>query len=596
MKKKLVYPFDNIEILRKYKSIKKDLIDNDSLIEKRIFVASGATTDEIIKILEIFLLFVGIKPLFYQGDYGVFYEDLAFENKTLQEFQPDMIFIHTSTQNLKYIPEITDTVDQVNAKLQLELDRFINIWSFVATEYNCSIIQNNFELPSSRPLGNLECSKHCGTINFINMLNQEFANQARNNTNFFINDINYLSAYHGLEQWFSYSDWHRSKHSVSLKCVPFLAHNISNIVSAICGKSKKALVLDLDNTLWGGVIGDDGVSGIKIGDSSATSEAFLEFQKYIKKLYNRGVILTIASKNDVSNAIAGLNHPEAILTQSEFTSIKANWSNKADNIEEIVQELNVFDDAVVFIDDNPVERESVRQFLPEVTVLEMTDDISDYINILDKSGCFEMIDISKDDLKRNSTYMANKKRVQFEKKAKNYTDFLLSLNMKAEIKESQGQYLNRIAQLINKTNQFNLTTKRYSLSEIETFMKSKEKIVIYGKLEDKFGDNGIISVMICNILASEMRIDLWVMSCRVFKRNMEYAMFDELVKIAKKYSIKTIKGVFIPSSKNQNTSSLYETLGFKSLESSPNSDASQHFEVKLNNLDFKNKVIEVNCG
>lgn len=593
MNNKLVYPFDSLEILRKYKSFKKELINKNDLVDVKIFVASGTTTDELIKILEVFLLNIGINPIILQGDYGLFYEDLAFQNNNLKDFKPDIIYIHTSFKNLKYAPLISDSAKSVEQKLKLEFNHYQEIWDHINQNYGCTVIQNNFELPPNRPLGNLENALPNGVINYINKLNLKFSEHANSNENFLINDINYLSSWHGIEKWFSLSEWYRSKHSVSLKYVPYLSYNLSNIISALYGKTKKALVLDLDNTLWGGVIGDDGVSEIKIGNGSSISEAYLDFQKYIKHLHSRGVMLSIASKNDLKNALDGLNHPDGILKEKDFVSIKANWLDKTQNIQEISAELNVLNDALVFIDDNPAEREIVKQFLSDINVLEVTNDISDYINILDKSGFFEAASISKDDINRNSSFEANKQRVEFEKKAVNYEEYLISLEMKSLIKESKGEHLERISQLINKTNQFNLTTKRYTISEVTKFIESEDSIVIYGNLDDKFGENGITSVMICNLLAEEIQIHIWVMSCRIFKRGMEFAMFDQVVEIAKKMNKKYVRGIYIPSKKNSIVEKLYDSLGFKKIDSPKNTDNEIHYRIEVKNVKPLNKSIKV---
>ena len=545
----LKYPFDSLEILRKYKSIRRTLIKNDNFIDVKIFVASGTTTDEIIKILEVFLLNAGLKPEFLQGNYGLFYEDLIFENKDLKDFNPDLIYVHTSFKNLKNIPKVSDNISDINQKLNDEFCNFKDIWEKIGENYGCPVIQNNFEMPPQRILGNLDSTHSNGLTNYINNLNVKFSRHANEDDNLYLNDINYLSAFHGIENWFSMKEWYRSKHSVSLRYIPYLSYNIANIISALYGKSKKGLVLDLDNTLWGGVIGDDGVSEIKIGNGSPVSEAYLDFQKYIKELHSRGIMLSIASKNDMKNALEGLNHPEGALSEKDFISIKANWSDKAGNIQEISKELNIHNDALVFIDDNPAERDLVKQFLPEINVLNVTDDISDYMDILDKSGFFEVTSISKDDINRNSTFEANKQRAKFEKKAVNYQEYLISLEMKSVIKESKGEQIERISQLINKTNQFNLTTFRHTAAEVTKFIESKDSIVIYGTLDDRFGENGIISVMVCNVFPEEIEIHIWVMSCRVFKRDMEFAMFDKLVDIAKKMNKKIIRGIFIPTKK-----------------------------------------------
>lgn len=589
----LKYPFDSLEILRKYKSIRRTLIKNDNFIDVKIFVASGTTTDEIIKILEVFLLNAGLKPEFLQGNYGLFYEDLIFENKDLKDFNPDLIYVHTSFKNLKNIPKVSDNISDINQKLNDEFCNFKDIWEKIGENYGCPVIQNNFEMPPQRILGNLDSTHSNGLTNYINNLNVKFSRHANEDDNLYLNDINYLSAFHGIENWFSMKEWYRSKHSVSLRYIPYLSYNIANIISALYGKSKKGLVLDLDNTLWGGVIGDDGVSEIKIGNGSPVSEAYLDFQKYIKELHSRGIMLSIASKNDMKNALEGLNHPEGALSEKDFISIKANWSDKAGNIQEISKELNIHNDALVFIDDNPAERDLVKQFLPEINVLNVTDDISDYMDILDKSGFFEVTSISKDDINRNSTFEANKQRAKFEKKAVNYQEYLISLEMKSVIKESKGEQIERISQLINKTNQFNLTTFRHTAAEVTKFIESKDSIVIYGTLDDRFGENGIISVMVCNVFPEEIEIHIWVMSCRVFKRDMEFAMFDKLVDIAKKMNKKIIKGIFIPTKKNQLVSDLYETLGFTRTDSPKNRENETHYVVDTKNIKQKNQSIKI---
>ena len=589
----LKYPFDSLEILRKYKSIRRTLIKNDNFIDVKIFVASGTTTDEIIKILEVFLLNAGLKPEFLQGNYGLFYEDLIFENKDLKDFNPDLIYVHTSFKNLKNIPKVSDNISDINQKLNDEFCNFKDIWEKIGENYGCPVIQNNFEMPPQRILGNLDSTHSNGLTNYINNLNVKFSRHANEDDNLYLNDINYLSAFHGIENWFSMKEWYRSKHSVSLSYIPYLSYNIANIISALYGKSKKGLVLDLDNTLWGGVIGDDGVSEIKIGNGSPVSEAYLDFQKYIKELHSRGIMLSIASKNDMKNALEGLNHSDGALNEKDFISIKANWSDKAGNIQEISKELNIHNDALVFIDDNPAERDLVKQFLPEINVLNVTDDISDYMDILDKSGFFEVTSISKDDINRNSTFEANKQRAKFEKKAVNYQEYLISLEMKSVIKESKGEQIERISQLINKTNQFNLTTFRHTAAEVTKFIESKDSIVIYGTLDDRFGENGIISVMVCNVFPEEIEIHIWVMSCRVFKRDMEFAMFDKLVDIAKKMNKKIIRGIFIPTKKNQLVSDLYETLGFTRTDSPKNRENEIHYVVDTKNIKQKNQSIKI---
>ena len=397
----LSFPFEPKFILRKKKGLKRKLLERSDLLQKRIYIGGGSTTAEIVEILELFLLEAGIKPLFFEGEFNRYYEELMFPNKKLETFKPDLIFIHTSQVNIKDYPKVSDDAHLIEQKLNNEFEALKGIWDKVRETYACTIIQNNFELPFTRPLGNLDFSENAGKTNFVNQLNSRTAEYARSHSDFLIHDINYLSSWIGLEKWANQKDWYLYKYAVAFECIPHFAHSLSSIIKAVFGKSKKALALDLDNTLWGGVIGDDGLENIKIGKETAPAEAYSAFQSYLLELKDRGVILTIASKNERENALAGLKHPESILSEEDFTNIKANWEPKAQNIQAIAKEVNIYADSIVFVDDNPSEREFVRQYAPEVNVLEMSDDIVDYISLLDKSGLFEMASLSGDDLDRN---------------------------------------------------------------------------------------------------------------------------------------------------------------------------------------------------
>jgi len=352
------------------------------------------------------------------------------------------------------------------------------------------------------------------------------------------------------------------KYSLDFDAIPYLSYNVCSIIKSIAGKNKKVLVLDLDNTLWGGVVGDDGVGGIEIGNETSMGQVYRDFQSYIKSLKDLGVILCVCSKNDHENAIAGLNHPDGVLKSEDFIIIKANWDRKDINIQEIAKELNVFEDSLVFLDDNPVERDIVSSNLTSVAVPIM-DHVEDYIMVVDKSGFFEMTNFSGDDVKRNDMYKANTKRANQQKAFENYDDYLESLDMKGYIKAFDDIYLQRITQLTNKSNQFNLTTRRFTKPEIEKISIDDAFITLYGKLTDKFGDNGIVSVVIGKKDERILHIDLWLMSCRVLKRNFEHAMLDRLVEEAKKQEIETIKGYYYKTAKNAMVKEFYATMGFE---------------------------------
>jgi FkbH-like protein len=328
-------------------------------------------------------------------------------------------------------------------------------------------------------------------------------------------DVAFLASQIGLSVWNDARGWHKAKLPASLDTTPLYADYICRLLGAARGKARKCLVLDLDNTLWGGVIGDDGVDGIALGQNSAVGEAHVALQRFLLELRRRGVILAVCSKND--DAVARIpfrEHPEMVLKEDHIAVFIANWSDKANNLREIAATLNIGTDSLVFLDDNPVERAQVRLLLPEVAVPELTQDPADYIGLLANAGYFEAIGLSAEDMARAEFYQANAQRVSLQKIG-NLEEYLRSLQMVATISPFDAIGRVRIAQLVNKSNQFNLTTRRYSESEIEAMEKDASKFCLQVRLADHFGDNGMISVVIFDIDTEEWNCDTWLMSCRV---------------------------------------------------------------------------------
>ena len=576
-------------ILRKKKSIKKELLKQDGLIKKNIVILGGSTTFEIKNILELFLLDSGIKPIFYESEYNKFYEDSLFGNETLDEFKPDVIYIHITNKNIIKYPELEDSEADIKYLLDNEMKRYEEIWASLS-KFDCAIIQNNFDYTINRSLGNLDCYDIHGKTYFINQLNNQFSKHAREMINLYINDINHLSSYIGLKNWFDQSLWLQAKYALSMDSVPELAFNIHKIINSIFGKTKKCLVLDLDNTCWGGVIGDDGLNGIYLGLETAIGESYISFQRYIKELKSRGVVIAVCSKNDFENAKEGFEHPESVLKFDDFISFKANWSPKHENIMDIANELNIGIDSLVFIDDNEVERDLVSSQTPSVAVPNVGDDVIYFIEYIDRNGYFEPLSLLNDDINRNKYYMDNKKRVIEKSTYKSYDDFLVSLEMTAEIKHFSSIYIDRITQLTNKTNQFNLTTKRYTSSDIENIASSNKFIKVYGRLVDKYGDNGLIAVTIGSIKFNQCHIDLWLMSCRVLKRDMEFAMLDEIVRQCKEKGVSEIIGYYYKSAKNNMVSDLYRKFGFTIVD---NNNEDTVWKLDIARYENKNKFIRV---
>lgn len=591
----LEYPFDSEYILKKKRSIKKQLLnelDESNVIEKRIAILGGSTTNDIKVVLELFLLNYGIRPIFYESEYNQYYQDAMFPGAELQSFAPDIVFVHTSNRNISSYPKLTDTEEEIEELLQEEYLRFKSMWEHLRQLYHCTIIQNNFEYPYYRLLGNLEQSDIHGKVNYINRLNEKFNAYARSHEDFLIHDIHYLSGMYGLEKWSDPFYWHMYKYAMCVPAIPQFAFSLANIIKSLLGKNKKAFALDLDNTLWGGIVGDDGVENLELGQETSMGQAYTEFQEYIKAHKQLGVLLNIVSKNEEENALAGLMHEAGILKPEDFISIKANWEPKDRNLVQIAQELALLPESFVFVDDNPAERAIVSASIPNASVPEMTR-VEHYIKEIDRAGYFEVTSLSKDDLKRTKMYEDNAKRSKLQATFTDYHEYLLSLEMKGAIDGFEPIYLARIAQLTNKSNQFNLTTKRYTQNEIAEFMENPNYITLYGKLEDKFGDNGVVSVVIGEIKGDTLHILLWLMSCRVLKRNMEYAMLDTLIIKSKEAGVKEIAGYYYKTAKNAMVSDFYETMGFELCTEKDNGDKTYRYLIPK---DYKgqNDVIAIN--
>lgn len=590
--KELEYPFDVDYILSKKKKIKRELLKQDvTFVEKRIAILGGATTSNIKLLLELFLLNYGIRPCFYESGYNQYYQDAMFDNEELKAFHPDVIYVCTSNRNITQYPLLKHDREKIDALLENEKNKFYGIWDSLTHKYQCPIIQNNFEMPFYRLMGNKDASDIHGKVNFLSRLNMEFYDYAQIHDNFYICDINYISADYGLKEWSDPFYWHMYKYALNVSAMPYLAFNVANIIKSIFGKNKKGFVLDLDNTLWGGVIGDDGVTNIKLGPEESEGQVYTEFQRYLKESTQLGIVLNINSKNDMDNAMAGLNHPDSELHPDDFIEIKANWEPKDQNFRQIAEELNLLPESLVFIDDNPAERHLVTEQIEGVVAPEL-EQVHHYIQTLDRGGYFEVTTFSSDDQKRNEMYRENIQRAKIQKNFCDYGEYLQSLEMRAIIKPFEPVYMARIAQLTNKSNQFNLTTRRYTQMEIEMLAENPEYITLAGKLIDKFGDNGIVSVIIGHIKESVCHIDLWIMSCRVLKRDLEYAMMDALVEQCKIRGIMEIRGYYYPTTKNSMVRDFYEMQKFEKIAEDSDGNTQWNFVISDKYIN-KNMVIRV---
>lgn len=573
------FPINPASILRKRHALKKELLAQPDLMPTRIAILGGSTTTEVRSMLELFLLAQGMRPVFYESGYNRYSDDILFENPNLMTFKPDVAFIHTTWHNVSQFPELMESEEQVEERVRRELGWFESLWGKIHADLGAVIIQNNFDLPRLRPLGNSEAFECSGRVNFLMRLNAEFAAYARKHSRFLINDIHYLSAQVGLNAWHGHTYWYNFHMAVSPTATVSLAQNVAGLIKSVYGKCKKCLILDLDNTLWGGVIGDDGVQNLILGRDHPAGEAFLDFQRYVKDLQRRGVILAVCSKNEIENAKEGFSHPDSVLKLDDFSVFKANWSPKPANIREIAAELNIGLDSLVFVDDNPAERALVVGQLPDVATPDVGSDVTRFAEILEAEHYFEVHKVVQDDLNRSAYYNSNTRRNSYQASFSDYGEFLASLKMTAEIAPFSAVYMERIAQLINKTNQFNLTTKRYTSAEVEATAQDPMSITLYGRLADRFGDNGLVTVLIGRVVNETLELDVWLMSCRVLNREMELALLDALVEQCQARGIRKIVGVFIPSKKNSIVADHYLKLGFTAAGSSSENHQLWHYAV-----------------
>ena len=582
------YPYDSKTLRRKRLSIRGELLGQENLLDVKIAILGGSTTHDIRDMLELFLLKHGIRPAFYESEYGLYWQDVMFDNPALDAFDPDVVFIHTTCRNIPAFPDAASTREDADALLEEVYGHFEAMWGRLA-ERRRPVIQNNFEYPFFRLLGNRDAADHRGRVNFITRLNLRMYDYAATHEGFYINDINWQAADYGLERWADPFYWHMYKYALCLDAIPTLAANVANIVKSLYGRNKKALALDLDNTLWGGVVGDDGVDGIEIGQETAMGQVYAEFQGYLKALKKQGVLLNVVSKNDEENALAGLNHPAGVLKPEDFVSIRANWDPKDVNLRQMAGELALTPDSFVFVDDNPAERALVGASL-DCAVPEL-DRPERYIVQLDRAGYFEVTGFSADDLRRSEMYRDNARRASRMKGFESYEDYLRSLDMRSEIRPFEPVYYPRITQLTNKSNQFNLTTKRCSQEEIAAMAESGAYITLYGRLMDCFGDNGVVSLVAGRVDGERLDVELWLMSCRVLKRDVEAAMLDALVARCRERGVREIYGHYYPTPKNGMVRDFYGRMGFERV--SEDAAGSTCWRLETDGYQNKNRVIAV---
>jgi len=551
----------------------------------RLAILGSCTNSHLVPGIRVAGLRRGLWIETYVGDYGMYRQELQDSHSALHAFSPHAVLLSLDAHHL---------IDSGQSLQEIE-DNILACWQLAQHAFNCTVIQQAV-LPIAHPLlGNNEHRLDASRLAMTWRLNDSLRKRA-DAAVVHILAIDAAAAQTGILEWHDEALWHRSKHEIHPRVSHLYGDEVSKLLAAVRGLSRKCLVLDLDNTLWGGVIGDDGLDGIVLGQGHAVGESYIAFQKYVLELSRRGVILAVCSKNDENNALEAFEkHPEMVLRRKDIACFVANWEDKASNLRTIAKTLNIGIDSLVFADDNPFERSLVRRELPMVAVPELPEDPAFYAACIADAGYFEAVEITAEDQERNQLYRANEEREKIRESSTDMNGYLTSLQMELKWNPFDSVGLARIVQLINKTNQFNLTTRRYSDAEVRALVAHDRTIHLQFRLLDRFGDNGVIALIIGALNdRNQLVIDTWLMSCRVLGRQVEAATLNVLASCARQGGAVSLIGQYLPSKKNGMVARHYDTLGFSLLNQ--NEDGSSHWSLDLESFVPKPVIMAIKKG
>ena len=537
---------------------------------ERLALLGSATMGHLVPAIRVGGLRRGIWIDTYENDFGQYWQEVTDPQSALHAFRPSTALVALDAHHLLRGIDVGMTSEATCASLDEITAQLREIWRLLRQTFGCRVIQQTV-LPVHPPLlGSNEHRLKGSRAAFVARLNAVLRPMA-DEAGVDLLALDDRAARDGLAAWHNPTFWHHAKQEITPAAAPIYGELVARLLAAYQGRSAKCLVLDLDNTLWGGVIGDDGLEGIVIGEGSAAGEAYLAFQHYCQELARRGVILAVCSKNDEVNALEAFErHPEMALKRTDIAAIAINWKDKPANIRAIASELNIGLDALVFVDDNPFERNLVRRELPMVAVPEVGDDPVGFIAALADAGYFEGFNVTDEDRERTGQYQGNRAREALRRSATDLEGYLRGLEMRLVWCRFDRVGLARIVQLINKSNQFNLTTRRYTEAEVEAVMHDPDAFGLQLRLIDRFGDNGVIAIVIGRKAGDyDLMIDTWLMSCRVMGRQVEEATLDLIAQQARLLGARRLIGEYIPTKKNGMVRDHYAKLGFAVVETTP---------------------------
>ena len=540
------------------------------IFQKKIKVAilSSFTINGLEEALRVKCAESEITCVTYICGYGQYNQDILDQSSKLYQFSPDVTFILIDTRTvmstLFYTPYAVPVHDRRSYIDKLAAD-LVNLVRTFKNRTDSKLVLTNCSIPTYSPYGICEGRSEYGLREMVYDFNAKLSDAFRSDPQVFLFDFNSFVSKYGEVNVLDYRQFLAGDIKVSLSHIPHLAEELMGYVKASLGVNRKCIVLDLDNTLWGGIIGEDGFDRIDLS-LKPPGMAFVEFQRVLLALYQRGIILAINSRNNEDEALRAIReHPYMVLREENFATMKINWNDKISNMKEIAQELNIGLDSIVYFDDDPINRELMSKAIPQVMTVNLPDDPSLYASTLMRINDFNTLTVTSEDRNRGEMYKQEQKRIELKNSASNLEDFLKQLDIKVTIKKANDFTIPRIAQLTLKTNQFNLTTRRYQEEDVQMFAHDQTKLIGCAQTKDKFGDNGITGVYIVNKnhADKEWLIDTFLLSCRVMGRGIEDVMLGYILNKAKEEGVVKVKAEFIPTKKNKPCEQLLPNFGFK---------------------------------
>ena len=541
---------------------------NEILLDSKINIAviSSSTINGVRDVLRVQCGELNILANIYVGEYNQYAQEILNPASGLYQSKPDIVIVYLDTRaiagNYFFLPYDMPENER-RSWVKETVENFANLADAICERLPSKVLIHNLEVPTYSPLGLMENKQEFGFVESVENVNKELRERFRKNSQVFVLDYDSVCSRIGKENIFDYKMYYLGDIKLKPQHIPVLCKEYVRYIRALVSPAKKCIVLDLDNTLWGGIIGESEMGNICLGPTPE-GRPFLEFQQYLLSLFKRGIILAINSKNNPDDALNIVqNHPHMVLRKKHFAALRINWDNKVANLKSIAEELNIGLDSMVFVDDDEVNREMVREFIPELIVVDMPKDPALYVDALMSLDCFDSLVLTEEDKNKGVMYSEEKKRREVAKHATDLTEYLRMLEITVRIEEVGKNAVPRISQLTQKTNQFNTTTRRYTEEAISDFVRRGEFRVISVHYSDKFGDNGLTGLAIVEIEDGDSwRIDTFLLSCRIIGRGAEEALLAYIVKEARKKGAKFLCAEFIPSRKNDPAKQFYESNKF----------------------------------